>query len=104
MVLVLQATLSAPPSSVHCFRDVSLYATVFCNLEVITSCEVDAKDLYWEWLKRHGAMDFIKDIVLEKEVQGYTIGDSALANFKIPKLDECYLNPTIGKINELQTL
>ena len=50
-------------------------------------------------------MDFIKDIVREREVKGYmVIGDSSFASFKIPKLDECYLNKTIGKINELQTL
>lgn len=105
MVLVLQATLSAPPSSVHCFRDVSLYATVFRNLEVITCCESGTRDIYWKWLKKHGAMDFIKDIVREREVKGYmVIGDSSFASFKIPKLDECYLNKTIGKINELQTL
>ena len=107
MVLVLEATLSAPPSSVHCFRDVSLYATVFKNLEVITACDTGTRDIYWKWLKKHGAMDFIQDIVKKKEVigVGYTIiGDSSFASFKIPKLNECYLNKTISKINGLQTL
>ena len=104
MILVLQATLSAPPSSVHCFRDVSLYASVFRQLEVVTSCSEDSKDLYWKWLKKHGAMDFIKDIVPEDTSIGFTIGDADGVNFKIPRLDEGYLNTTIGTINELQTL
>jgi hypothetical protein len=104
VILTLQATLSAPPSSVHCFRDVTLYANVFCNLEVIISCECDSKDLYWKWLKRHGAMDFIKDIVPKEHAVGYIIGDDQPANFTIPKLDEFYIRPTIGKLNELQTV
>jgi len=98
--LVLQATLSEPPSSVHCFRDTSLYAYVFKNLDVITSCSEGAKDLYWHWLKKHGAMDFIEDIV-EEETNGFVIGDGKGANFQIPKLDEGYLNVVIGRINEL---
>jgi len=104
VILVLQATLSAPPSSVHCFRDISLYASVFRQFEVVTSCTDDSKDLYWKWLKKHGAMDFIKDIVPEDISIGFKIGDSIKSNFKIPRLDESYLNTTIGTINELQTL
>jgi hypothetical protein len=104
MLLVIRATLSAPPSSVHCFRDLSLYATTFCKLEVVTCCDIDTKDFYWHWLKRHGAMDFIKDILYFNEITGYVIGDSNLANFKIPRLDAHSINRTIGKVNELQTL
>jgi len=49
-------------------------------------------------------MDFIKDIVPEDISIGFKIGDSSKSNFKIPRLDESYLNTTIGTINELQTL
>ena len=101
MILVLQSTLSAPPSSIHCFRDLSLYASVFRQLEVVTSCTDGSKDIYWNWLKKHGAMDFIKDIVPEELSIGFKIGDSNGVNFKIPRLDVSYLNTTIGTINEL---
>ena len=47
-------------------------------------------------------MDFIDQIVKEEEnIQGFKIGDGAKVNFQIPKLDEGYLNPVIGRINEL---
>lgn len=101
MILVLQSTLSVPPSSIHCFRDLSLYASVFRQFEVIASCTDDTKDMYWKWLKKHGAMDFIKDIVPEELSIGFKIGDSNGVNFKIPRLDVSYLNNAIGTINEL---
>ena len=101
VLLVLQASLSAPPSSVYCFRDISLYACVFKNLDVITSCEEGTKDLYWRWLKQHGAMDYIEDIVEEVLEPGFIIGDGKGSNFQIPKLDEGYLSTVVGRINEL---
>ena len=104
MLLVIQATLSVPPSSVHCFRDLSLYATTFCKLEVVTCCDEDTKDMYWTWLKRHGAMDFIKDIVVPGEAKGFTIGDNKFSNFTIPRLNEHNINKVIGKVNELRTV
>jgi hypothetical protein len=72
--IILEASLSEPPSSVHCFRDVTLYASCFINADVLLECEKKLKDSYYKWLKSYGAYDFIDEIVSKDEEQGYRIG------------------------------
>lgn len=74
MRIILEASLSEPPSSVHCFRDVTLYASCFINADVLLECEKKLKDSYYKWLKSYGAYDFIDEIVSKDEEQGYRIG------------------------------
>ena len=113
MILVIDAALSEPPSSVHCFRDVSLYANVFKSLDVLTACPKQTKDIYWHWLKKHGAMDFKKDILhYNEEKRGIHIKEKSNSKqvctrykyspgITIPKLDEIYLQNVIRYLNGL---
>ena len=114
MILIIDAALSEPPSSVHCFRDVSLYADIFKKLEVIASCPKETKDIYWKWMKQHGAMDFIKDIIIhdEEKRRGVYIKEKSTSKqictrykyapgMTIPKLDEIYLQHVIGYLSGL---
>ena len=63
MPIIIEAALSEPPSCVTCFRDVTLYASCLINRNVLLECSPDSQDIYWRWLKRHGAFDFIEDII-----------------------------------------
>ena len=103
MTLIIEATLSVPPSSVHCFRDVSLYASTFKESDVLVSCEDKVKDIYWRWLKRYGAMDFIEQIIRYKEEPGFIIGEKR-GNLALDRLDEFSLQNVIGVINGMRTL
>ena len=100
MVIILEAALSEPPSSVHCFRDVTLYASIFRRKEILVACDRDMIDNYWNWLKSFGAMDFVKDIIPEGVEDGYTIGTKN-SNLTIPLLDETYLSKVITTLRKI---
>jgi len=73
MPVIIDANLTEPPSSVTCFRDVTLYVDCFVKKNVVIECEPYMKDLYWRWLKRAGAFDFVADIVEPFEEKDFSI-------------------------------
>ena len=86
MVLRIQASLSKPPSSITLFRDTTLFAKVFCNLDVLLECNPGTRSFYWRWLKHHGAHDFVDELVRVGEESGYYMG-SKNANIRVSCLD-----------------
>ena len=73
MNLIIDASLSEPPSEVSVFRDVTLYSNVFLNYNILIECDTDMKDLYYYWLKNRGAFDFVDDFVVYDEENGITM-------------------------------
>jgi len=71
--LIIDATLTEPPSEVSVFRDVTLYSNLYLNYEILLECNNDAKDLYWYWLKNRGAFDFVEDFVEKNQENGITM-------------------------------
>ena len=67
MNLIIESSLCAPPSEVSCFRDVTLYGRIFIFEDVLVQCEEGTRSVYWKWLKRHGAHDFISQLLKEDE-------------------------------------
>tara|TARA_B100000579_G_C22286615_1_gene600725 strand:+ start:186 stop:506 length:321 start_codon:yes stop_codon:yes gene_type:complete len=61
--LIIDSSLSEPPSEVSCFRDVTLYSKIFIFDDVLLQCPTGTRSLYWKWLKKHGAHDFISDLI-----------------------------------------
>lgn len=55
MDLIIDGSLTAPPSQVYCFRDISLYVKCFLDKKIFIECEKDEIDLYWYWLKKNNA-------------------------------------------------
>lgn len=75
MVIIYDCELTEPPSSIHCFRDVTLYSKIFLDCENLIRCPRGTKTLYWEWIKAYGAHDFIDQLILKNERQeGLTVG------------------------------
>ena len=70
MVVIYDSMLTEPPSSVHCFRDLTLYSNVFLNTNNLLKCPKGTRSMYWKWIKRYGAHDFIEQIITEEENQG----------------------------------
>jgi len=101
MIVLIEGSLSEPPSSVYCFRDLTLYANVFLDADVLVECDKENIDLYWEWLRKRCAMDFIRDILGFGEQEGIRIGSGqeGVANIIIDKIDEYSLNGVISKLN-----
>ena len=100
MLVRIHAPLSAPPSCSTIFRDTTLFAKTFCNLDVVLECEKGTRSYYWNWLKNRGAADFVDDLVREGEVSGYYIGPKN-ANVRVNRLN--YQNHTFV-INALYSL
>lgn len=75
MVVIYDCELSEPPSSIHCFRDVTLYSKIFLECDNLLKCPKGTKSFYWKWLKKYGAHDFIDQVIINSEKQeGYTVG------------------------------
>ena len=67
MNLIIDAVLCEPPSEVSPFRDVTLYGKTFVFDDILLKCDTGTRSLYWNWLKRHGAHDFISQLIRRDE-------------------------------------
>ena len=85
MLLLIDAELSAPPSEVALFRDITLFSACFLKKNVILECDHSEQDYYYKWLKRRGSWDFVKDIVRPKTEYGLSIR-AKKGNITIPKI------------------
>lgn len=100
MVIMYDCSLTEPPSSIHCFRDVTLYSNVFLKNNNILTCPKGTRSMYWNWIKGYGAHDFIEEIIVDNEEQeGLTVGKGKLINFQI--LNEFNYFLLIEKIKSL---
>lgn len=102
MILRIEATLCEPPSSISAFRDATLYSTVFAKLDCVLQCQLGTRSSYWNWLKKYGAHDFIKAVILpEEEPDAYLLGTKH-ANIRVDKLNEITLPFVISAVRGLK--
>jgi hypothetical protein len=99
MNLLISGRLSHPPSSVHCFRDVTLYATIFADFDVLVACQRHNRDKHWKWLKSHGAFDFIEDIIDYNQEHGVSISPYSPCSIRLDSILETDLNRIIGHLS-----
>ena len=75
MVIIYDSVLTEPPSSVHCFRDITLYVKIFLKKDNLLLCPKGTRSIYWKWIKQYGAHDFIDELLTESEKQnGLKVG------------------------------
>ena len=99
--LTINSHLCEPPSSISCFRDVTLYASVYIFEDILLSCKKGTRSSYWKWLKDHGAHDFISYLILEGEEEGFTIG-LVNCNLNIDRINYFNLNYIIQRLSSLK--
>ena len=103
MNLIIDSHLCEPPSEVACFRDVTLYGKIFIFEDVLLRCRTGTRSLYWNWLKAHGAHDFVSALILDHEVEsGFKISPSR-GNLSIDRINAFNLNLIISRIRSLET-
>jgi hypothetical protein len=103
MNLIIDSHLCEPPSEVACFRDVTLYGKIFIFEDVLLRCRTGTRSLYWNWLKAHGAHDFVSALILDHEVEsGFKISPSR-GNMSIDRINAFNLNLIISRIRSLET-
>lgn len=99
MILRLEAELSEPPSTISCFRDVTLFAATFCNLDVLVECARGTRSMYWKWLKDQGAHDFIEQLIIPgEELGGITVG-KCKTTIAVSRLTAITLPRVVGRLN-----
>jgi hypothetical protein len=97
MVIMYDSVLTEPPSSVHCFRDVTLYVQVFLEKDNILLCPKGTRTMYWNWIKRYGAHDFIKELLtFEEDQEGILVSRSG--DIMVDVLNEFNYGDVINKI------
>lgn len=101
MNVIIEAYLSEPPSSIHCFRDITLYTSCFIKADVLVECEKDMKDVYYKWLKSYGAYDFIDEIIEQGEELGYRIG-SEKASLVVDKITADNINILTSRLDKIK--
>jgi len=99
-MVIIDAELSAPPSEVCLFRDITLYSNFFLNKETVLECPKEERDYYYKWLKNMSAWDYVIDFVNPKTEIGITIRPSE-ANILIDKIDYGNFNLVIHKLQTL---
>jgi hypothetical protein len=105
MLIVMDAELSDPPSSRTCFRDATLFASIFAKAEILVECPPDTVDIYWHWLKNGGAMDFVSDIVRADEVPSNAFcirHRPKTCNLGLSRLDEYSLSRVITALKRFR--
>ncbi len=102
MILIIESCLSEPPSEISCFRDVTLYAKTFLFEDILLECKEGTRSIYWEWLKKHGAHDYISQLVNEEEREmGFTI-KTQQANLVTDRINCNNLNEIVYRLNILR--
>jgi hypothetical protein len=61
MTLIIRDQLVNPPTWFASFRDLTLYCSIFLQLDIVV--ESDDIDTYYRWIKPRGGMDFVKQFV-----------------------------------------
>jgi hypothetical protein len=61
VTLIIRDQLVCPPTWFLSFRDLTLYCNTFLHQDILI--ESDDRDMYWNWIKIRGGMDFIEEFV-----------------------------------------
>jgi len=69
-MVIIDSRLTAPPSEVYLFRDITLFTQAFLKENVVLECEKEERDFYYKWLKNKAAWDYVEDFIKPLSEQG----------------------------------
>ena len=101
MNLIIDSTLSEPPSEMSCFRDVTMYSKVFRFENVLLSCKMGTRSMYWNWLKNNGAHDFISYVLHEGELESGALIHPKKGDIVIDRINALNLNYIITRLKQI---
>jgi len=85
-MLIIDAELTAPPSEVTLFRDITLFSHVFLEKTTVIECRKDERDFYYKWLKNRCAWDYVEDFIKPNTEIGISIRKKK-ANICVEKIN-----------------
>lgn len=91
MNLLINCELTAPPSEIGAFRTLTLYATIFKNMDCLVEARPEEIDFYYRWIKGNYAYDFIKQFVTPHEVGGIRIHQGVVKRITFNNLNHLIL-------------
>ena len=101
MNLIIDSSLTAPPSEVMCFRDVTLYGTLVFE-DILIQCPAGTRSSYWKWLKNHGAHDFISQLIRDYERErGFRIAPVS-GNLNVDRVNVHNISFIVSVLNSLK--
>jgi hypothetical protein len=104
MNLIIECALTEPPSNISCFRDVTLYGKTFVFEDVLIVCKKGTRSIYWDWLKRHGAHDFVSYLLRDDEkVNGFLL-HTKKGNLVTDRIDHFNLQDVISAFNKIKRI
>jgi hypothetical protein len=102
MNLIIESSLTEPPSSISCFRDVTLYGKTFVFEDILVVCKKGTRSIYWKWLKKHGAHDFISYLLRDDETENGFLIHTKRGNLITDKIDASNLSDFISTFNKIR--
>ena len=102
MNLIIDCSLSEPPSEISCFRDVTLFGKTYCFDDILLSCPKGTRSTYWSWLKSYGAHDYITYLILHHEVESGILMHPQDGDIIVDKITSFNLNKIISVLNKLR--
>lgn len=102
MKLIIDSNLCEPPSEIYPFRDVTLYAKAYVFDDILLKCRPGTRSLYWKWLKKYGAHDFISYLIKDSEIENGFLIAPKKANINIGKINYDNLNFIISSLKCLK--
>ena len=104
MKLLIDGKLSFPPSEISCFRDVTLYGSVFGNFDILIESRNRNKDIIYKWLKQNGSFDFVDDIVPHNTEKGVSLSYKKRCNICTTRITAKNLNFIISRLKQYSSL
>ena len=97
-MVIIESTLTAPPSEVCLFRDITLFSRIFLQENVVLECEKEEIDFYYKWLKDKAAWDYVEDFIKPNTETGFSIRKKN-ANICVEKILKRKLSKLLKKEN-----
>ena len=88
MIIIYDCELTEPPSSIHCFRDITLFSKIFLNADNLIKCPKGTRSMYWKWIKSYGAHDFVSELLKYEEKESGIVVAKSNANIKVDLINE----------------
>lgn len=102
MNLIIEASLCEPPSEITPFRDITLYGKTFIFEDILLKCDHGTRSIYWHWLKRHGAHDFISQLIRnDRREAGFRLYTER-GNLNIDRINAFNISQIISIFNNLK--
>jgi len=100
--LIIDCSLSEPPSEISTFRDVTLFGKTYCFDDILLCCPKGTRSTYWDWLKTHGAHDYITYLIRHHEPESGILMHPEEGDIVIDKITCFNLNYIISVLNKFR--